>query len=226
MKFRAMCVLVFVLAAVRGEGAVLLLTFQSDPQDYIGGGQNRTFTYDTLFGSQVFATIFQQSSGGPTLIRFLARSARELPNDSTGIFFFGTNQLGQPLAPGEYLGAELALAATAGHPGLDISLQSKACNRVTGSFTIEEATFNMANSEVLTFSASFEQHCEGAAAALRGTIHYELNPVPEPGAGGMVGMTVMVAGRRKRKLQTSNIKEAPSTRIQAPKKHQTPSTKG
>jgi hypothetical protein len=42
---------------------------------------------------------------------------------------------------------------------------------LTGQFTIREITFDPAGAVTALF-ATYEQHCEGAAPALRGTIRY------------------------------------------------------
>jgi hypothetical protein len=190
MKYRALSALVFALFAARGEGAVFSLSFQSDRDDSVGAGQNRTLTYDTLFGSEVMADIDQTVNGAPAMIHFRVTGARELPANSFALIYFGTNWLGHPLQPGVYLDAQRAVFAETGHPGLDVSLQGIGCNRVSGYFVIHEVTFNSAGTQILTFSASFEQHCEGRDPALRGTVNYALNPVPEPSAGLLAFLTV------------------------------------
>ena len=86
-----------------------------------------------------------------------------------------SNQLGIPIQPGFYPDVERAPFASQGHPGLAINFQNRGCNTLTGEFTIHEVTFFSGESglEIETFSASFEQHCEGADPALFGTFTYD-----------------------------------------------------
>jgi hypothetical protein len=77
--------------------------------------------------------------------------------------------LGQFLAPDVYTGAERAAFAGAGHPGMDIFGDGRGCNTVSGSFQVEDVTFS--GTTLTSFTATFEQHCEGATAALRGCVH-------------------------------------------------------
>ena len=92
---------------------------------------------------------------------------------------FGTNQLGIPLQPGFYPNAEREAFASPGHPGLDVTFQNRGSNTLTGNFTVAGITLGP-NDVLQTFSVSFEQHSEGAAAALFGTFTYDANAVPEP----------------------------------------------
>jgi hypothetical protein len=50
---------------------------------------------------------------------------------------------------------------------------------LTGSFTVTQITFATGGA-VETFDADFEQHCEGANAALRGHVHVVNAPPPPP----------------------------------------------
>jgi hypothetical protein len=66
-------------------------------------------------------------------------------------------------------------------PGLSISGEGRGCNELTGSFTVTEATFGGPDSSYIQdFAATFEQHCEGAEPALRGTVGIHNPPAPEP----------------------------------------------
>jgi hypothetical protein len=77
---------------------------------------------------------------------------------------------------------------------------------VSGSFTVHEASFSSAaeaatGSPIESFSASFEQHCEGLAPALRGTFMYHAFGVPEPAAPLLLalGAPWLARGRRPRR---------------------------
>jgi heat shock protein HslJ len=56
-----------------------------------------------------------------------------------------------------------------GDPGLSIFGNGAGCNTVTGSYQVEELTLTAGGGT--SFTATFEQHCEGAAPALRGCVH-------------------------------------------------------
>jgi hypothetical protein len=87
--------------------------------------------------------------------------------------YFDSSQLVTPaLATRIYLGAERWPFQSAGHPGLDISGDGRGCNTVTGSFQIEG--LEMSGGALTSFTATFEHHCEGGAAALRGCVHWGL----------------------------------------------------
>ncbi|WP_432176825.1 hypothetical protein [Streptomyces sp. Tue6028] len=55
--------------------------------------------------------------------------------------------------------------------GLDVHGNGRGCNTSTGEFTVTRLARGD-DGAVEAFAATFVQHCEGAAAALRGTIHY------------------------------------------------------
>jgi len=82
---------------------------------------------------------------------------------------------GQQLLPGVYSNARRFPDAL--HPGLDVGGAGHGCNQVTGDFTIIDVSYGpygYLNSVHLTF----EQHCEGFAAALRGEINLTGPPAP------------------------------------------------
>ncbi|MEV4539846.1 hypothetical protein AB0J82_39345 [Asanoa sp. NPDC049518] len=83
----------------------------------------------------------------------------------------------QKLAPRTYSAAHRYPFNGTG-PGLELSGEGRGCNELTGSFTVTKATFG-ADGYVQAFDATFEQHCEGGAAAARGKVHIA-NPAPPP----------------------------------------------
>lgn len=84
---------------------------------------------------------------------------------------------GQPLGPGEYDGAtKYQVGSSPSQPTLYLSSSTKSCTTVAGSFTISDLVF-APNGGVQQLDASFEQHCNGAAAASRGEVHLT-NPAP------------------------------------------------
>jgi hypothetical protein len=66
--------------------------------------------------------------------------------------------------------AERSAFASPGHPGIDISGDGRGCNTITGRFEIRELTWS--GGVLNAFTATFEQHCEGGSATLRGCVHY------------------------------------------------------
>jgi DNA-binding beta-propeller fold protein YncE len=87
--------------------------------------------------------------------------------------------IGVPLAVGTYTGAVRSSFRPAGKPGLDVSGDSHGCNTLTGQFTITEIAHSQYD-EIMSFDATFEQHCEGGVPALFGRIHIDIPP-PTPG---------------------------------------------
>ena len=156
------------------------LTLQSQPGDFIGQGGNFDITYtpaNSLFFSAQ-AGNFIGSPPMPTEAHF-ALGDPTAPFNTFTTLDFGTNQLGIPLQPGFYPNAEREAFASPGHPGLDVTFQNRGSNTLTGNFTVTGITLGP-NDVLQTFSVSFEQHSEGAAAALFGTFTYDANAVPEP----------------------------------------------
>jgi hypothetical protein len=140
------------------------LTMTSDTGDWVGQGQQFSF-----------ATPQNTMSVGGGVHGFGADvpDANGLPNWSLR---FGV-PLGQTLAPGVYYDAQLFEDET--HPRIDVAGEHRGCGAGTfGSFTVLAAEFGPYG-YLLHVHATFEQHCDGAAPALRG----ELNayaPTPPP----------------------------------------------
>jgi hypothetical protein len=168
------------------------LTLQSQPGDFIGQGGTFDITYpSTEISAQIRATV---AGGLPGEILFNLGHVSPAPN-TFALLFFGTNQLGIEIQPGIYTNAERADFASPGHPGLDVSFQNRGSNTLTGQFTVTDATFYQSNQAIASFSASFEQHSEGATPALFGTFTFTdtaASNTPEPAtsvlfcAGGLL----------------------------------------
>lgn len=137
-------------------------------------GGNTVF-FDGDSGDYIFpstATITQgtwSASGGARYV-----SIHVTPSDSQqGLWWdldFSTQQLGQDMTTTVYTQAERAPFAAPGHPGIDIGGDGRGCNTISGSFQVHSITWQGAT--LRDFTASFEQHCEGGAAALRGCVHF------------------------------------------------------
>jgi Bacterial Ig-like domain (group 2) len=138
------------------------LSFVSDTGDYIGQGwtllheaPTSTFTPTIDAPRNHLAVGIIGSDGLRTLNWSLDLAAPQ----------------GQQLVPGTYLNATLWPFQAPTVPGLSFSGDGRGCNTLSGQFTVTDAVY-AADGSVQRFSATFEQHCEGAGAALRGQIVY------------------------------------------------------
>ena len=148
---------------VPNSGTFLYLN--SQPGDFIGGGQEQLFTpADSSFsaslqpGGSLFSASLFPSAGGFWFVDIAAPS-------------------GQPLVAGSYTGATRWPFNQPGEPGLSISGDGNGCNTLTGQFDVNDVQF-APTGELLVFDATFEQHCEGGTAALFGRIRIENQPPP------------------------------------------------
>ena len=128
----------------------------SEPNDPAGGGQQLvlstvTDTSGTLPGT-TGATTWDLSGSGHTTTVSLA------------------SPLGQPLALGTYENAAGA-PRTANQPLISVTADGNACTSFSGRFIVDEITTNVTGN-LLTFSARFEQHCNGGDPALFGALLY------------------------------------------------------
>lgn len=73
------------------------------------------------------------------------------------------------LTKGVYPNAQRYPFQAPGFPGLDVSGAGRGCNTLTGNFSVLQATYDTAGN-VKAFAADFEQHCEGSAPALFGSV--------------------------------------------------------
>jgi hypothetical protein len=138
-------------------GDVLFL--DGDPGDYIFAGMETitqgTWTWD---GSQSEVHI------------------AVTPSDTSQGFwwnlYFDSSLLNNPtLVDQVYQNAQGWPYETPGHPGLGVSGYGVGCYAAAGQFQIEDIRWS--NSGLLTsFTATFEHHCDGSTAALRGCVHY------------------------------------------------------
>jgi repeat uncharacterized protein DUF346 len=128
--------------------------FDSEPGDWVGQGTPWTFSSVAFTGLR---------SGYPTF---------HLGTGLAGTFdaWFAA-PAGQPLVPGVYEDAQRFDFRAAGHPGLDVFGDGRGCNMVSGRFVVDDATYD-SNGNVLTFSARFEDHCEGSDIALFGVVSF------------------------------------------------------
>jgi hypothetical protein len=142
-----------VFVPARSQGATLL-SFNSEPGDFIGQGQQFTFTPadGTITPSRNFDNGVSVSFSGAQ---------------------FWSLDFAQPagatLQPGMYEGATRFPFQSPTQPGLSVSGAGRGCNTLTGRFVVLEAVFG-AGGAVQQFAADYEQHCEGGAPALFGSV--------------------------------------------------------
>jgi hypothetical protein len=149
----------------------------SDPGDFVGGGQ--TYYRDLSNGRFYTPNAFDRDGDGlADYVEFFWLG------NTFGEFVtlqFGTNELpGTDLAPGRYKGAQRAPLASAGHAGVAVGMDGRGCNTLRGKLTIIDAQFDYSSGQpqVVSFAASFTQHCEGMRPALHGLFYYNYDPGP------------------------------------------------
>ena len=146
-------------------GSFLYLNSQAG--DFVGRGLEQLYTSDD---SAIEATL----APGPDIFQVAVRNYY-------GHFWHVSMAAtwGQALTVGSYTGAVRTTSRTETAPGLDVGGDLRGCNTLTGQFDVHEIVFSSFG-ELLTFDATFEQHCEGATPALFGRIRVEY-AVPTPG---------------------------------------------
>jgi hypothetical protein len=142
-----------------------LVTYAGDPGDFISGGQSSSLS---LTGLKAIAWMSPNRPG----VDITFQTASGAPTTSWSFSFSAAS--GTRLEPGTYTGATRH-PFNSGVPGLSVSGNGRGCNTLTGSFVVLEAVYGP-QGEVLRFHATFEQHCEGAAAALRGDVRIVADP--------------------------------------------------
>jgi len=140
------------------------LTLNSPPGDWVGGGElsqydgtNASYSVSSD-GSMITINVYP-TSGGWWTVNLAAPP-------------------GHTMAVGSYEGAVRAAFRPAGTPGIDVYGMGRGCNTQAGRFDVSEVSFGP-NNYVQSFSATFEQSCEGFMPTLLGDVHVE-NPPPPP----------------------------------------------
>ena len=150
-----------------------LILLNSQPGDYIGQGLQQTFTPadGTLTASALANGGVQVSFHNSDFSQFWFLNFGP-PSPQKIVASWGTDFAGPDKAflfAGSYLNAQRYPFQPAGIPGMDIAGAGRGCNTLTGNFTVTQ-TPALLNGKVLHFGADFEQHCEGFAPALFGSI--------------------------------------------------------
>ncbi len=136
---------------------------QSDPGDYIGGGQNYGYTQ----ANAVFAVT---ANGGH--LSFGIQGDQQWSGE-----FQSPSALTQ-LQPGDYTNLQRYPFNDPALGGLSWSGEGRGCNTLSGSFTVDSVTYDHGN--LTAIDLRFEQHCEGGTAALHGTIHWRSDDTTRP----------------------------------------------
>jgi len=137
------------------NAAQTVLAMSSQPGDYIGGGLQYLITpSDGTF----------TPSNSANVVSFFVNNG-----DEWSTYFAGptTARLGR----GDYENAQRYPFQPAGTPGLSVYGDGRGCNTLTGNFQVLQAGYN-SSSVLQSFSANFEQHCEGGVPALFGWLRY------------------------------------------------------
>ena len=132
-----------------------VLAMSSESADYIGQGLQYLITpSDGTFTPYARANV----------VRLSINNGDGWETDFAGP---GTTRL----LAGEYLNAQRYPFQPAGTPGLSVYGDGRGCNTLTGNFDVLKASYNTAG-VIQSFSANFEQHCEGGVPALFGWVRY------------------------------------------------------
>jgi hypothetical protein len=138
-------------ARAAGAASVSEAFFDSEVGDFLGQGQSGTGV-----SSPNNVTIEGDTGGYPTF-------------DAGGWTISFAAPVGETLVPETYEGAQRTQSRTAGAPGLDVSGNGRSCTTEDGRFIVDDATYD-ASGDLVSFAARFEDHCNGAVAALFGDV--------------------------------------------------------
>jgi VCBS repeat-containing protein len=141
--------------------AQTFVTMSSQPGDWVGQGQNYSFT---PANSTITAHLL---TDGPIV------SGVEVDVTATGQSWTLDFTAPSPgwLVPGTYTGATRWPFEAAGVPGLDVSGDGRGSNTIAGQFTVTQAVYG-ASGNLVTFGASFTQYGDGSTAALTGQVDF------------------------------------------------------
>ena len=150
---------------VRPPAGMSYVLLDSDPGDWVGGGQ--VYFY-TLADSLLTLT----ATGGHLAV--------SVDGDTWWNGDFVEGSALSTLTPGLYDGLTRYPFNDPARGGLDWSGDGRGCNTLTGWFAIDSVAYS--GSSLSAIDLRFEQHCEGGAPALHGQIHwYADDPTTPPG---------------------------------------------
>lgn len=132
----------------------------SEPGDIIGAG----LSYNLTPPSATFQASKNFDNGASLTVRSVSEGA------SWALDFAAPNDV--LLSPGVYLNAVRWPFQAANGSGLDVSVNGRGSNTLTGQFVVYDAAWNADKTQLLRFAAGFEQHSGGDIPGLFGTIQY------------------------------------------------------
>lgn len=140
-----------------------VLSFVSDAGDYIGQGETNSYP---LNNSNFTSSSHDDGNSGTTM-----NYSPRLPIGTWWRLNFAAPS-GTVMAAGEYLNARRYPFQPAGLPGLDFSGSGRGCNQLSGEFTIAQLERERIDGLPQRIDSVFEQHCEHAVPALRGSVDF------------------------------------------------------
>jgi hypothetical protein len=146
---------------------------QSDPQDYIGQGRSYEYT-------SANAIITVMATGRHLTVA--------VDGDESWFADFEGPASATRLQVGTYGNLTRYPFHDTQRGGLSWSGEGRGCNTLTGSFTIDSVTYR--GDTLTALDLRFEQHCEGGAAALRGTIHWRSDDRTRPAGPAAIPSTL------------------------------------
>ncbi len=153
-----------VAAPSRFNGLVSALSLVGEPGEWISKGIDQLLTPETGY-----ITASASDDGNSAGVGYTAYAPLYAP-------FFGavwwragfTAPRGQPLQVGQYVVDPNNFDG----PHMDVSGNGSGCSQFSGTFEIKEVQ-TRTNGQVEHLHATFEQHCDGATQALRGTVWFD-----------------------------------------------------
>lgn len=189
-----------IMVASLANAQTLHLTFHSPAGEPVGGGEDIDIWYQKPESPVLNANMWNWShSSGPDYLQFYAW--QDTAGSNIMVATFGTDQMGQPLAPGTYLNAERAPFANPGHPGLEFDWRDTGADEVAGSFTIYDISshFDGIRWRLDSFDADFTQYSYSSSLALTGHITYSSVPEPTTLLASVCGLALLGLRRRATK---------------------------
>src|SRR3954453_7354539 len=143
-------------------GGTPRVTMQSDSGDYIGAGQNWSYTpanaVITLTGNRSHVTFGVSGDNGDWWTADFAASSGDI------------------LSPGSTFNAT-RYPFNNGGAGMDVSGNGRGCNQLSGQFTVTSAAY-APDGSVQYMGVDFVQHCENAGPALHGSFDFRVGFIP------------------------------------------------